>query len=72
MAHQPLEQGSIPAESPDSRGKKPEPAEPVGHNTQVQPAQQKQIARSEEHRGDAARSGARRDVDQQTVNELKD
>jgi len=38
----------------------------------VKPAQQEQIARSEEHRGDAAKSGARSDVDQETVNELKD
>ena len=47
------------------------PSDPSGHNTQVKPAQQEQIARSEEHRGDA-RKGDRSDVDQKTVNELKD
>ena len=50
----------------------PRDPDPSGHNTQVKPAQQKQITRSEEHRGDAAKSGARSDVDQKTVNELKD
>jgi len=47
-------------------------SDPSGHNAQVKPAQKKQITKSEEHRGDAAKSGARSDVDQETVNELKD
>ena len=50
----------------------PREADPSGHNTQVKPAQQEQIAKSEEHRGDAARDRGRSDVDQETVNELKD
>ena len=73
MAHQ-ASDTRIPADGqePGPRKTKQQPADPSGHNTQVKPAQQEQIARSEEHRGDAAKSGARSDVDQETVNELKD
>jgi hypothetical protein len=74
MAHQAADDSKDPAvrQEPRPRGTKPQPADPSGHNTQVKPAQQEQIARSEEHRGDAAKSGARSDVDQETVNDLKD
>jgi len=73
MAHQAPDDSRDPAVSQEPRpsGTRQQPADPSGHNTQVKPAQQQQIAESEEHRGDARR-GARSDVDQKTVNELKD
>ena len=73
MAQQSSDNPKNPAPRQDPRPRtKHEAEDPSGHNTQVKPAQQEQIARSEEHRGDAARSGARSVVDQETVNELKD
>jgi hypothetical protein len=73
MAHQAPDDSRDPAVRNEARprGTKQQPADPSGHNTQVKPAQQEQIAESEEHRGDGRR-GARSDVDQKTVNELKD
>jgi len=73
MAQQRSDKPGEPAPRQDShlRGKR-ETEDPSGHNTQVKPAQQEQIAKSEEHREDAARNRAPSDVDQETVNELKD
>ena len=73
MAHQAPDDSKGPAvrQEPRPREVRQQPSDPSGHNTQVKPAQQQQIAESEEHRGDARR-GARSDVDQETVNELKD
>ena len=73
MAQQSSDSSKNPAPRQDPRPRaKHEADDPSGHNTQVKPAQQEQIAKSEEHRGDAARDRGRSDVDQETVNELKD
>ena len=76
MTEQRHGQGDIekapPEQTAEARRRRQEQRDPTGHGMQVPPHQQREIAESEEHRDDAADSDTISDVDQGTVNRLKE